>query len=96
MFAKNSRVQTNVVLTCLATGFYPKDVAVTIRRNERVLTADDGLKSSGLLPNNDDTFQRRESVEVLKSDPATYSCEVSHKATDVGMSKSWGKKLSWF
>uniref|UniRef100_A0A3B4HB17 Ig-like domain-containing protein n=1 Tax=Pundamilia nyererei TaxID=303518 RepID=A0A3B4HB17_9CICH len=76
VFAKNSRVQTNIVLTCLATGFYPKDVTVTIRRNKRVLTADDGLKSSGLLPNDDDTFQRREYVEVLKSDPATYSCEV--------------------
>uniref|UniRef100_A0A668TEP0 Ig-like domain-containing protein n=1 Tax=Oreochromis aureus TaxID=47969 RepID=A0A668TEP0_OREAU len=82
VFAKNSRVQTNIVLTCLATGFYPKDVTVTIRRNGRVLTADDGLKSSGLLPNNDDMFQRREYVEVLKSDPSPYSCEVFHKATN--------------
>ncbi|XP_026012302.1 H-2 class I histocompatibility antigen, L-D alpha chain-like [Astatotilapia calliptera] len=93
VFAKNSRVQTNIVLTCLATGFYPKDVTVTIRRNERVLTADDGLKSSGLLPNDDDTFQRREYVEVLKSDPATYSCEVFHEATGVRISKSWDLSL---
>ncbi|CAI5692078.1 unnamed protein product [Oreochromis niloticus] len=89
VFAKNSRVQTNIVLTCLATGFYPKDVTVTIRRNGRVLTADDGLKSSGLLPNNDDTFQRRDNVEVLKSDPSSYSCEVFHKATNVSLSESW-------
>ncbi|CAI5692075.1 unnamed protein product [Oreochromis niloticus] len=92
-FTKTSRADTNVVLTCLATGFYPAELTVTIRRNGRVLTADDGLTSSGLLPNHDETFQRRDNVEVLKSDTSPYSCEVFYEATGVTLSKSWDKRL---
>uniref|UniRef100_A0A3P9DQ11 Class I histocompatibility antigen, F10 alpha chain n=1 Tax=Maylandia zebra TaxID=106582 RepID=A0A3P9DQ11_9CICH len=69
-----AKVETKLILTCLATGFYPKDIIVRIRRNTRVLTADDGLKSSGVLPNNDESFQRRESVEILKSDLSKFTC----------------------
>ncbi|KAL3984458.1 hypothetical protein ACER0C_016083 [Sarotherodon galilaeus] len=93
MFTKTSRADTNVVLTCLATGFYPAELTVTIRRNGRVLTADDGLTSSGLLPNHDETFQRRDNVEVLKSDVSVFSCEVRHEATDVHAVKDWDKRL---
>uniref|UniRef100_I3JBX7 Ig-like domain-containing protein n=1 Tax=Oreochromis niloticus TaxID=8128 RepID=I3JBX7_ORENI len=94
VFAKCSTVDTNVVLTCLATGFYPAELTVTIRRNGRVLTADDGLMSSGLLPNHDETFQRRDNVEVLKSDVSVFSCEVRHEATNEHAVKDWGKKPS--
>uniref|UniRef100_A0A3P9DQ01 Class I histocompatibility antigen, F10 alpha chain n=1 Tax=Maylandia zebra TaxID=106582 RepID=A0A3P9DQ01_9CICH len=93
VFAKKAKVETKLILTCLATGFYPKDIIVRIRRNTRVLTADDGLKSSGVLPNNDESFQRRESVEILKSDLSKFSCEVIHEATGVDVTKTWGKKL---
>uniref|UniRef100_A0A668TFC4 Ig-like domain-containing protein n=1 Tax=Oreochromis aureus TaxID=47969 RepID=A0A668TFC4_OREAU len=71
-----------------------KFLTVTIRRNGRVLTADDGLQSSGVLPNDDETFQRREYVEVLKSDVSVFSCEVTHKATNEHALKDWGKKPS--
>lgn len=93
MFAKKAKVETNLILTCLATGFYPKDIIVRIRRNGRVLTADDGLTSSGVLPNDDETFQRRDHVEILKSDLSKFSCEVFHEATGVNVMKLWGKKL---
>lgn len=93
VFAKKAKVETNLILTCLATGFYPKDIIVRIRRNGRVLTADDGLKSSDVLPNNDETFQRRDHVEILKSDLSQFSCEVFHEATGVNVMKLWGKKL---
>uniref|UniRef100_A0A3Q4G999 Ig-like domain-containing protein n=1 Tax=Neolamprologus brichardi TaxID=32507 RepID=A0A3Q4G999_NEOBR len=79
VFAKKSRVETNLTLTCLATGFYSKNIIVRIRRNGRVLTEDDGLSSSGVLPNNDETFQRRDHVEILKSDLSKFSCEVVHE-----------------
>uniref|UniRef100_I3JBY4 Ig-like domain-containing protein n=1 Tax=Oreochromis niloticus TaxID=8128 RepID=I3JBY4_ORENI len=93
VFAKKAKVESNLILTCLATGFYPKDIIVKIRRNGRVLTADDGLTSSGVLPNNDETFQRRDHVEILKSDPSEFSCEVIHEATGVDVAKTWSKKL---
>uniref|UniRef100_A0A669AWR3 Class I histocompatibility antigen, F10 alpha chain n=1 Tax=Oreochromis niloticus TaxID=8128 RepID=A0A669AWR3_ORENI len=89
VFAKKAKVESNLILTCLATGFYPKDIIMKIRRNGRVLTADDGLMSSGLLPNNDETFQRRDHVEILKSDLSEFSCEVIHEATDVNLTKTW-------
>uniref|UniRef100_A0A3Q3QY96 Immunoglobulin C1-set domain-containing protein n=1 Tax=Monopterus albus TaxID=43700 RepID=A0A3Q3QY96_MONAL len=76
-------VETNVILTCLATGFYPKDIILRIRRNDRILTEEDGLFSSGVRPNEDETFQRKDSVEILRSDISTYSCEVIHKATNI-------------
>lgn len=89
VFAKKAKVETNLILTCLATGFYPKDIIMRIRRNGRVLTADDGLTSSEVLPNNDETFQRRDHVEILKSDLSKFSCEVVHEATGVNVTKTW-------
>ncbi|XP_005950248.1 major histocompatibility complex class I-related gene protein [Haplochromis burtoni] len=89
VFAKKARVEANLILTCLATGFYPKDIIMRIRRNGRVLTADDGLTSSDILPNNDETFQRRDHVEILKSDLSKFSCEVVHEATGVDVTKTW-------
>uniref|UniRef100_A0A3B4GTY7 Ig-like domain-containing protein n=1 Tax=Pundamilia nyererei TaxID=303518 RepID=A0A3B4GTY7_9CICH len=96
VFAKKSRVETNLTVTCLATGFYSKNIIVRIRRNGRVLTEDDGLSSSGVLPNNDETFQRRDHVEILKSDLSKFSCEVVHEATRVDVVKTWSKKLFLF
>uniref|UniRef100_A0A3B4WUM2 Major histocompatibility complex class I ZFA n=1 Tax=Seriola lalandi dorsalis TaxID=1841481 RepID=A0A3B4WUM2_SERLL len=85
LFAKNSKVKTNIILTCLATGFYPKDIDVWIKRNGRVLYGDDGLTTSGVRPNQDNTYQRRDSVEILKTDKSTYTCEVIHKASEPGV-----------
>ncbi|CAK6982916.1 major histocompatibility complex class I-related gene protein-like, partial [Scomber scombrus] len=89
VFAKKTRIESNLMLTCLATGFYPKDVILHIRRNDRVLTKEDGLISSGVRPNEDDSFQRRDSVEILKSDIASYKCEVIHEASSMSVDKVW-------
>uniref|UniRef100_A0A3Q0RQ92 Ig-like domain-containing protein n=1 Tax=Amphilophus citrinellus TaxID=61819 RepID=A0A3Q0RQ92_AMPCI len=93
LLAKNSMEDTNVRLTCFATGFYPADIVLRIRKNESVLAGEDGLMSSGVLQNEDDTFQRREQVEVLRSDLSAYSCEVIHEASNVSINRVWGKKL---
>uniref|UniRef100_A0A3P9JQ94 Immunoglobulin C1-set domain-containing protein n=1 Tax=Oryzias latipes TaxID=8090 RepID=A0A3P9JQ94_ORYLA len=73
LFASEAKEKANVVLTCLATGFYPKDITMNIRRDGRILTKDDGVESSGVRPNNDDTHQRRDHVEILRTDVATYT-----------------------
>uniref|UniRef100_A0A3P9IHB5 Ig-like domain-containing protein n=1 Tax=Oryzias latipes TaxID=8090 RepID=A0A3P9IHB5_ORYLA len=78
LFASEAKEKANVVLTCLATGFYPKDITMNIRRDGRILTKDDGVESSGVRPNNDDTHQRRDHVEILRTDVATYTCEIIH------------------
>lgn len=93
LLAKSSKVQTNVILTCLATGFLPKDITLQIKRNNRIVEIEDGLKSSGVRPNQDDTFQRRDSVEILKSDTSTYTCKIIHVASGVNVETSWDHKV---
>uniref|UniRef100_A0A668U7K0 Ig-like domain-containing protein n=1 Tax=Oreochromis aureus TaxID=47969 RepID=A0A668U7K0_OREAU len=88
LYAKTSRVDTDVVLTCLTTGFYPADIVLRMKKNESVLTADDGLMSSGVLPNEDHTFQRRDHVEVLRSDLSAFSCEAVHEASAVSVTRN--------
>ncbi|KAM9384770.1 major histocompatibility complex class I-related gene protein-like isoform 2-T2 [Pholidichthys leucotaenia] len=93
VFANKAKIDTNIVLNCLATGFYPKDIIMRIRRNGRILEPEDGLISSGVRPNEDDTFQRRDQVEIPKSDQSTYTCEVLHPATDFYDLRSWDRAL---
>ncbi|XP_014905530.1 H-2 class I histocompatibility antigen, D-D alpha chain-like [Poecilia latipinna] len=93
VFTREAKVETNTILMCQATGFYAKDIILHIKRNGRILTKDDGVQTDGVHPNNDNTFQRTDHVEVLKSDVAEYSCEVIHEATDVHIQMEWGEKL---
>lgn len=89
VFANNAKRESNVILTCMATGFYPPDILLNIKMNGRVLTEDDGVSSTGIRPNQDDTYQLRKSIEILRNDMSTYTCEVSHAATDVSITKIW-------
>ncbi|XP_059206078.1 H-2 class I histocompatibility antigen, Q10 alpha chain-like isoform X2 [Centropristis striata] len=96
VFSKNTRVEANLLLTCLATGYYPKDILLQIKRNGRVLKEDDGLFTSGSLPNGDGTFQRRDWVEILRSDLSTYTCDVIHEASNMSVSRVWDHKAPDF
>ncbi|XP_068592976.1 H-2 class I histocompatibility antigen, Q10 alpha chain-like [Cebidichthys violaceus] len=94
VFTRNTKVEANIILTCLATGFYPKEIELLIKRNGLILAAEDGLCSSGSRPNGDGTFQRRNSVEILRTDKSSYTCEVTHRATGVYVKKEWDHKLT--
>uniref|UniRef100_A0A3B3TWI6 Ig-like domain-containing protein n=1 Tax=Poecilia latipinna TaxID=48699 RepID=A0A3B3TWI6_9TELE len=95
LFTRKAKADTNTILTCLATGFYPKDIILQIKRNGRILTKEDGIQTSGVLPNEDDTFQRKDHVEILKSDAAAYTCEVIHPASHMKVEKKWDKQLPY-
>ncbi|KAF1382075.1 hypothetical protein PFLUV_G00160670 [Perca fluviatilis] len=90
LFTRNTKVEANLLLTCLATGFLPKEITLRMKRNGRVLTPADGVVTSGVRPNGDETFQRRDSVEILRSDLSTYTCEVIHQASKVHVEEEWG------
>ncbi|KAM6899618.1 H-2 class I histocompatibility antigen, Q10 alpha chain-like [Xenentodon cancila] len=92
VFALKGKSELSIVLTCLATGFYPEDIVLRITRNGRLLTKSDGLQSSGVRPNGDETFQIRDSVEIMKSDESSYSCEVIHEASGLRVTKEWDHK----
>ncbi|XP_049328703.1 uncharacterized protein LOC111190273 isoform X4 [Astyanax mexicanus] len=77
-----------LTLTCLATGFYPKDVKLCLRKfgtsiPEHLLT------SSGIRPNDDGTYQLRKSVEIHEDDKAKYDCYVSHISLPEPVIKPW-------
>ncbi|KAG7999806.1 NLR family CARD domain-containing protein 3 [Nibea albiflora] len=93
LFTKTSRVQSTVILTCLATGFYPKDIDLFIKRDGRILTTEDGVETSDVRPNEDDTYQRRDQVEILKSDMSKYTCHVIHRASNVDIEAEWDRRL---
>ncbi|KAK9978687.1 hypothetical protein ABG768_020430 [Culter alburnus] len=76
---KNTNDETKLKLTCLATGFYPKDVMVIIRKNHTSLPEDE-IESTGIRPNHDGSFQMRKSVEIKKEEKDEYDCFVSHKS----------------
>ena len=93
MFAKKSHTDSTVILTCLASGFLQKDAKLEIRRNGRLLEGVDGVKSSGVRPNNDCTYQRRHSVEIFKTDESEFTCRVNHEGSGLNVQVTWGKNL---
>lgn len=75
----------------MATGFYPKDVVMHIKKNGVPLTDRDGVQSAGVLPNDDETYQIRMSVQIPEADKETYECYVNHRALKEPIVVKWGK-----
>ncbi|KAL6473442.1 hypothetical protein MHYP_G00170030 [Metynnis hypsauchen] len=78
-----------LTLTCLATGFYPKDVEVRVRKF-RTSLPEHLLKSSGVRPNGDGTYQLRMSVDIQEDETADYDCFVNHITLKTPVIKQWG------
>lgn len=80
IFLKNSVTHlTKKTLTCLATGFYPKDVQMLVRKSRTALP-EHLVTSSGVRANGDGTHQLRKSVEILEEEKTLYDCYVSHSS----------------
>nr|AHA37398.1 MHC class I antigen ZJA transcript variant 1 [Danio rerio] len=75
---KSTKDETKLKLTCLATGFYPNDVMLNIRRY-RVYLPEQETISTGVRPNHDQTFQLSKSVEIKEDQIDNYDCSVSHR-----------------
>ncbi|XP_072520281.1 major histocompatibility complex class I-related gene protein-like [Salminus brasiliensis] len=70
-------------VTCLATGFYPRHINLTILRDGQ--TVPDHLITGGeLLPNGDGTYQMRKSLELSEEEQKkhNYTCTVTHLSLD--------------
>ena len=90
----DDKEQTNITLTCQAKDFYPRNITVNIKMNGNNLTREDGVKSSGVCPSENNTFQRTDSIIISKSEMSNYSCEVIHAESCFHVEKVWGKNVS--
>ncbi|KAB5565279.1 hypothetical protein PHYPO_G00239320 [Pangasianodon hypophthalmus] len=70
-----------LTLTCLATGFYPPDVQMQVRKL-RTSLPEHLVTSSGVRPNGDGTYQLRKSVNIVEDDKALYDCYVTHSSLE--------------
>ncbi|RXN07198.1 MHC class I antigen [Labeo rohita] len=79
IFAKSSMSDRSMwKLTCLATGFYPKDTRLFIRKYRTSLPEDE-TESTGIRPNHDGTFQLRKSAGIWEDAEAEYDCVVTDR-----------------
>ncbi|XP_016102560.1 zinc-alpha-2-glycoprotein-like, partial [Sinocyclocheilus grahami] len=78
--------RSKLVLSCLATGFYPRDIEMNIRLNRINI---ESQTSSGIRSNDDETFQIRSSVEIDRKDKGSYDCLVIHSSRTEPVSVEW-------
>ncbi|KAK7139578.1 hypothetical protein R3I93_016648 [Phoxinus phoxinus] len=78
--------QSKLVLICLATGFYPRDVQMNIRLNRINL---EDQTSSGIRPNHDETFQMKISVEIHRNHEGSYDCLLTHSSLTEPVTVNW-------
>ncbi|XP_066524806.1 H-2 class I histocompatibility antigen, alpha chain-like [Hoplias malabaricus] len=94
VFVKKSQTESSrLTLTCLATGFYPKDLKMRLRIFTTSLP-DHLLTSSGVRPNGDGTYQLRKSVDVQEEDAAGYDCSVEHSSFQEPVIIPWDGEYS--
>ncbi|XP_052440463.1 H-2 class I histocompatibility antigen, Q10 alpha chain isoform X13 [Carassius gibelio] len=89
VFAKRcNKDKTKVKLSCFATGFYPKDVMLVIRKYRSPLPEEE-IVSSGIRPNHDGTYQLKKSVDIPEDEKAEYDCFVSHRTLQEPIITKW-------
>ncbi|XDV33592.1 hypothetical protein PO909_003957 [Leuciscus waleckii] len=84
--SKSPDDESKLVLSCLATGFYPRDVQMNIRLNRINL---EDQTSSGIRPNDDETFQMRISVKIDRNHEGSYDCLVTHSSLTEPVTVAW-------
>lgn len=82
-----SRSGAGLVLVCIVTGFYPKEISVTWERNGETLF--DNVLSTDILPNYDFTYQLQKSVDIHTDDQHKYTCRVDHGSLSEPLRVDW-------
>ncbi|XP_078422943.1 class I histocompatibility antigen, F10 alpha chain-like isoform X1 [Cetorhinus maximus] len=75
-------------LQCIVRGFYPQAIRVTwLKNGERVPETN----STGLLPNEDGTYQLTTTLQFDPYGGKQYSCHIEHSSLPGGKTVPWGK-----
>ncbi|XP_041932731.1 class I histocompatibility antigen, F10 alpha chain-like isoform X2 [Alosa sapidissima] len=81
LFAKGTTSPDTFELTCMATGFLPKEIDITVLKGKNVIKKGESVD---VLPNGDGTHQTRVSVHAKKSEINDYGCVVNHRTLTKG------------
>uniref|UniRef100_A0A8C9RE82 Ig-like domain-containing protein n=1 Tax=Scleropages formosus TaxID=113540 RepID=A0A8C9RE82_SCLFO len=84
-------------VSCVATGFYPRRVNVTLLRDDRPVP-DRELTGGEVLPNGDGTYQLRRSLSVSEEELRErhrYTCTVSHLSVDNKLDVTVSTQCLW-
>ncbi|XP_050972281.1 T-cell surface glycoprotein CD1b3 isoform X1 [Labeo rohita] len=71
-------------ISCLATGFYPRHINLTLFRDDQPVD-DDQITGGEILPNGDGTYQMRRSLMISKEElreQHKYNCTIKHLNLD--------------
>ncbi|KAK6469562.1 class I histocompatibility antigen [Huso huso] len=90
IYRSGKRPRKSLTLTCMATGFYPKTIHIHWYKDKQRLSEE--MNSTWALPNNDNTFQLRSSLEIDPVEGKGYSCEVLHGSLPEPLFTHWGKR----
>ncbi|KAJ8382555.1 hypothetical protein SKAU_G00033330 [Synaphobranchus kaupii] len=80
-----------VKVTCLATGFYPRHIELTLHRGNQPIPEQE-LTGGEILPNGDRTYQLRLSLSVSAEELREghrYTCSVRHVSMDNKLDVTW-------
>ncbi|XP_039624735.1 class I histocompatibility antigen, F10 alpha chain-like isoform X2 [Polypterus senegalus] len=83
------RMTDKVRVTCLATGFYPRDIKVYITKDGEIITPEE----EDPLPNDDHTFQTRRNIDINPDDKSKYACKVLHNTLEEKIIVPWDRTI---
>ncbi|XP_035238179.1 class I histocompatibility antigen, F10 alpha chain-like [Anguilla anguilla] len=91
LIQKTCRETGVVKVSCLATGFYPRHINLTMLRDDRPIP-DEELIFGEVLPNGDGTYQTRRTLSISSEkarEKHRYTCSVTHLALDNKLDINW-------
>ncbi|KAL0186713.1 hypothetical protein M9458_018383, partial [Cirrhinus mrigala] len=80
-------------ISCLATGFYPHHINLTLFRDGQPVD-DDRITGGEILPNGDGTYQMRKSLLISEEELCEghkYNCTMMHLSLDNKLDIAFGK-----
>ncbi|XP_035238171.1 DLA class I histocompatibility antigen, A9/A9 alpha chain-like [Anguilla anguilla] len=91
LIQKTCRETGVVKVSCLATGFYPRHINLTMLRDDRPIP-DEELTFGAVLPNGDGTYQTSRTLSIsseIAREKHRYTCSVTHLALDNKLDINW-------
>ncbi len=84
----------SVRISCLATGFYPRHINLTLFRDDQPVD-DDQITGGEILPNGDGTYQMRKSLVISEEElheGHKYNCTTKRLSLDNKLDIAFGKE----